>query len=53
MPSYQIVFVGGGDLNREPMDVHCADDGQATRWAVQRDPGIRWHGDRLIIQPPA
>jgi hypothetical protein len=33
MPSYQIVFVGGGDLNREPMDIHCADDGQAMRWA--------------------
>jgi hypothetical protein len=33
MPSYQIEFVGGGELNRPPLQIICIDDHQALDWA--------------------
>jgi hypothetical protein len=33
MPNYRIEFIGGGHLNREPLDMVCVDDHQALRWA--------------------
>jgi len=33
MPSYQIEFVGGGELNRPPLQIICIDDRQALDWA--------------------
>ena len=34
MPNYRIEFIGGGHLNREPLNVVCVDDDQALRWAA-------------------
>jgi hypothetical protein len=33
VPSYQIEFVGGGELSRAPLNVVCVDDQQALNWA--------------------
>jgi hypothetical protein len=35
LANYQIEFLGGGQLNREPLSVVCVDDDQALRVAVQ------------------
>jgi hypothetical protein len=34
MPDYQIAFVGGGALNRPPINVVCVGDQQALDWAA-------------------
>ena len=33
MPTYQVEFVGGGELNQLPQNVVCIDDQQALHWA--------------------
>jgi hypothetical protein len=33
MPSYQIEFVGGGELNQAPTHAVCVSDRQALDWA--------------------
>ena len=34
LPNYLIEFIGGGYLNRDPLNVACVDDDQALRWAA-------------------
>ena len=34
LPNYRIEFIGGGHLNRGPLNVVCVDDDQALRWAA-------------------
>jgi hypothetical protein len=34
LPNYRIEFIGGGHLNRGPLNVVCVDDDQVLRLAV-------------------